>query len=90
MIMVNNERKEDLKPLRDAFKKKKLDKFNLIKRIDNIIEEKLVQSNTSELKSQTLIYPKFHYEGRSKLSRFLFTLNQRIKILTNYLEKFYS
>ncbi len=71
-------------------KKVVLDKFNLIKRIDNIIEEKLVKPDTNQEKTEVLIYPKFHYEGKNKMSRFIFSLNQRIKNLTNYLEKFYS
>lgn len=67
-----------------------LEKFNLIKRIDNIIEEKLVQPNLNNLKIKTSIYPKYHFEGKTKLSRLLFTLNKRLKKLSSYLEKFYS
>ena len=67
-----------------------LEKFNLIKRIDNIIEEKLVQPNLNNLKIETSIYPKYHFEGKTKLSRLLFTLNKRLKKLSSYLEKFYS
>mgnify|MGYP001197584379 FL=1 len=67
-----------------------LEKFNLIKRIDNIIEERLAQSDTKNLQTEISIYPKFHYEGKNKISRFLFALNKRIKRLANYLEKFYS
>ena len=67
-----------------------LEKFNLIKRIDKIIEDRLTQSDTKNFQSEILIYPKFHYEGKNIISRLLFAMNKRIKKLANYLEKFYS
>ncbi len=71
-------------------KKVVLEKFNLIKRIDEIVEERLNQTSVKNLKSESVIYPKFHFEGKNKLSRIIFALNQRLKKLTNYLEEFYS
>ena len=67
-----------------------LEKFNLIKRIDKIVEERLAQPDTQNLHLDISIYPKFHYEGKNMISRLLFALNKRIKRLSNYLEKFYS
>ena len=67
-----------------------LEKFNLIKRIDKIIEDRLTQSDTKNFQSEISIYPKFHYEGKKIMSRILFAMNKRIKRLANYLEKFYS
>jgi len=71
-------------------KKVVLERFNLIKRIDEIVEKRLNTPLVRNLKSESIIYPKFHYEGKTKLSRILFSINQRIKKLTNYLEEFYS
>jgi hypothetical protein len=71
-------------------KKVVLERFNLIKRIDEIVEKRLNTPLVKNLKSESIIYPKFHYEGKTKLSRILFSINQRIKKLTNYLEEFYS
>ena len=65
-----------------------LEKFNLIKRIDKIVEERLAQPDTQNLHLDISIYPKFHYEGKNMISRLLFALNKRIKKLSNYLEKF--
>ena len=67
-----------------------LEKFNLIKRIDVIVEERLNKPSVNNLKIDSVIYPKFHFEGKNKLSRIIFSINQRFKKLTNYLEKFYS
>ena len=67
-----------------------LEKFNLIKRIDEIVEDRLNQPVVNSLRTESIIYPKFHYEGKSKLSRLLFSINQRLKKLTKYLEEFYS
>ena len=71
-------------------KKVVLERFNLIKRIDEIVEKRLNQPLVNNLDSESIIYPKFYYEGKSKLSRILYAINQRIKKLTIYLEKFYS
>ena len=71
-------------------KKVVLQKFNLIKRIDEIVEERLNKPSVNNLKIDSVIYPKFHFEGKNKLSRIIFSINQRFKKLTNYLEKFYS
>ena len=67
-----------------------LERFNLIKRIDEIVEERINQPVVNNLRTESIIYPKFHYEGKSKLSRILFSINRRLKKLTKYLEKFYS
>ena len=66
-----------------------LEKFNLIKRIDNIVEENLI-NNKEQIKKEILIYPKFQFEAKSKSSRFIFSINKIIKKINNYLEKFYS
>ena len=71
-------------------KKVVLERFNLIKRIDEIVEKRLNQQLVNNLDSVSIIYPKFYYEGKSKLSRILYAINQRIKKLTKYLEEFYS
>lgn len=67
-----------------------LERFNLIKRIDEIVEDMIDQPVVKNLRPESIIYPKFHYEGKSKLSRILFSINQRLKKLTKYLEEFYS
>ena len=67
-----------------------LERFNLIKRIDEIVEDMIDQPVVKNLRTESIIYPKFHYEGKSKLSRILFSINQRLKKLTKYLEEFYS
>lgn len=67
-----------------------LEKFNLIKRIDEIVEDRLNQPVVKNLRAESIIYPKFHYEGKTKFSRMLFSINQRLKKLTKYLEEFYS
>lgn len=67
-----------------------LERFNLIKRIDEIVEDMIDQPVVKNLRPESTIYPKFHYEGKSKLSRILFSINQRLKKLTKYLEEFYS
>jgi len=71
-------------------KKVVLERFNLIKRIDEIVEKRLNQQLVNNLDSESVIYPKFYYEGKSKLSRILYAINQRVKKLTKYLEEFYS
>ena len=58
--------------------------------IDEIVEERLNQPVVKNLRTESIIYPKFHYEGKSKLSRLLYAINRRLKKLTKYLEKFYS
>ena len=56
-----------------------LEKFNLIKRIDKIIEDRLAQSEVKNFQSEISIYPKFHYEGKNIISRFLFAINKKNK-----------
>ena len=85
----NNSYETNYEELLEA-KKVVLERFNLIKRIDEIVEKRLYQPLVKNIESESIIYPKFHYEGNTKLSRILFAINQRIKKLTNYLEEFYS
>lgn len=71
-------------------KKIVLERFNLIKRIDEIVEERLIQQPVKILKSDCEIFPKYYFEGKSKFSKILFSINQRLLRITKYLEKFYS
>lgn len=67
-----------------------LEKFNLIKRIDRIVEENLKDKKNNYSKSEIFIYPKYFYEGSTKFSRLIFSLNKKLKNFSTYLEKFYS
>jgi len=87
--ITNNYYESNYKEMLEA-KKVVLEKFNLIKRIDKIVDERLSQPSLNNLKLVSVVYPKFHFEGKSKISRVLFSVNQRLKKLTNYFEGFYS
>lgn len=87
--IANNNFENNYEELLEA-KKIVLERFNLIKRIDEIVEKRLSKPLEKKLESVCTIYPKFHYEGKTKLSRMLFAINQRIKKLSKYLEEFYS
>ncbi len=67
-----------------------LERFNLIKRIDRIVEQSLRVESKNNYKSEITIYPKFYFEGNNRLSRTLFSINKRLKKLSTYFEKFYS
>jgi hypothetical protein len=65
-----------------------LEKFNLIKRIDSIVENNLeVKESLPTIKT---IYPKVYFENKSRFARILFSINQRVKKIYMYLESFYS
>lgn len=65
-----------------------LNDFNLIKRIDNIVEADLLYKNTP--KTQKIVYPKIYFENKSKLAKLIFAINIRVKRLYSYLESFYN
>lgn len=65
-----------------------LDKFNLIKRIDTIVENSIsLMSSPPSIKT---IYPKVYFEDKTRFARILFSINKRIKKIYMYLENFYS
>mgnify|MGYP001472321342 CR=1 FL=1 len=78
--------KENLRNSREIV----LDKFNLIKRIDKIVEECAKNNlSTNSFQYQT-IYPKTFFESRSVIARLSFLLNKKIKKISQFLEKFYT
>ena len=73
----------------DKSKNYVLTKFNLIKRIDEIVENVSKKANTGEAKLYS-VYPKVHFEGKTRFSKIIYSINKRIKKFTLFLEKFYS
>lgn len=65
-----------------------LDKFNLIKRIDQIIENS--PQNYEEDSKTVSIYPKIYFQNKSFSAKLLFKLNQILNKTSVYLEKFYN
>jgi len=65
-----------------------LKEFNVIKRIDNIVESKLSKWNMP--KKNIRIYNKRHFENKSLLAKLLFLFNSKIMKSVKYLEKFYT
>jgi hypothetical protein len=65
-----------------------LEKFNIIKRIDEIIEND--EPKNKELPSKTYIYPKIHFQNKSFIAKLSFGINRRLKNISQYLEKFYN
>lgn len=67
-----------------------LEEFNLIKRIDKIVDKKIEDNLTGDKIEKYFIYPKIKYEGKSSISKLMYSLNQRLKILSDKLESFYD
>jgi hypothetical protein len=65
-----------------------LKEFNVIKRIDHIVENKLSQWNKP--KKNIRVYNKRHFENKSLLAKLLFLFNSKIMKSVKYLEKFYT
>ena len=63
----------------DKSKNYVLTKFNLIKRIDEIVENVSKKANTGEAKLYS-VYPKIHFEGKTRFSKIIYSINRRIKI----------
>ena len=62
--------------------------FNLIYRIDEIVENKLLLPEN--LKKIERIYSKKHFENKSFLAKLSFQISATLKNIIDYLQKFYT
>lgn len=63
-----------------------LNKFNLIKRIDSIVENYLTKIDLNSEKNTKIIYPKIYFESKSFTQRIIYALKKR----KNYLTKIFK
>lgn len=67
-----------------------LENFNLIKRIDKIVDNLEYLEQDKTISMEKYIYPKIHFENRSLFARLSYSINKRLKKLSKYLESQYS
>jgi len=65
-----------------------LDKFNLIKRIDDIVNSK--SKDSFESKSRIKIFNKKVYENKSFFAKLAFKVNKKLEIVSKFLKTYYT
>jgi len=86
-ILENDSYNKKVKALKDA-RNIVLNKFNLIYRIDAIVESKLLLPKNP--KKIERIYSKKYFENKSFLSKFSFYISSKLTKIIDYLQKFYT
>jgi len=86
-ILENDFYNKKVKALKDA-RNIVLNKFNLIYRIDAIVESKLLLPKNP--KKIERIYSKKYFENKSFLGKFSFYISSKLTKIINYLQKFYT
>lgn len=67
-----------------------LEEFNLIKRIDKIVDKKIEINLDNNVIEKNYIYPKIKYENKSIIAKLIYSINRRLKNLSDKLESFYN
>ena len=67
-----------------------LEEFNLIKRIDKLVDIKEANKDTLSNQIKCSIMPKISFENKSFVAKFIFKINKLLKNITSKLDTFYN